>query len=213
MVVNSIQSRLSCHLGLKSFVLAIAMVAASGCTKQWGFSKNNSSEQKDSEKDELENETLYVADQTKVSVQLTAEDSVRLKKMLEGQVVASQSTDSGAVVLVESIDKDLRFECGTKLNPVTQHNCFVIFNVEPLDSKNSVQYDDVSNEYMFQLLNPDSAKGMYTAMNVKEWDLQGSTYKRFASSDNRMIFECILDAERSRCSVFLSENGGSDYTD
>jgi len=190
--------------------LAATMMIASGCTISWSSPKSEAPEQSESEL-----ETLYVADKDKVSVQLTAADSVRLKsvlveKLLNGDV---KSNDIGALTVLESQDNDLRIECGTDATPMTQSNCFVIFNVKPLDSRNSVEYDEASNEYMFQMLNSDAAKEIYTNLKVKEWDLEGSTYKRFSTSDSRMIFECILDAERSRCSVFLSENGAAEESD
>ncbi|MEY2988519.1 MAG: hypothetical protein RJB13_2040 [Pseudomonadota bacterium] len=190
--------------------LAAAMLMASGCTISWSAPKSGPPEQNESEL-----ETLYVADKDKVSVQLTSADSARLKSVLVEKLLSGtmKANDFGAVTLLESQDKDLRIECGTDATPVTQSNCFVMFNVKPLDARNSTQYDEVSNEYMFQMLNPDAAREIYASLKVKEWDLQGSTYKRFSSSDNRMIFECILDAERSRCSVFLSEDGAVDESD
>ena len=205
-------SRNSCYRLSFGMVIGLAatMMIASGCTISWSSPKSEAPEQSESEL-----ETLYVADKDKVSVQLTAADSVRLKsvlveKLLNGDV---KSNDIGALTVLESQDNDLRIECGTDATPMTQSNCFVIFNVKPLDSRNSVEYDEASNEYMFQMLNSDAAKEIYTNLKVKEWDLEGSTYKRFSTSDSRMIFECILDAERSRCSVFLSENGAAEESD
>ena len=202
------------QLYMRNFIrlagLAVTTLMASGCTLSWSKPKSSAPVQ-----NEAELETLYDADKDKVSVQLTVGDSARLKSVLEEKLLKGElkANDIGAVTLLESQDKDLRVECGTDATPQTRKNCFVVFSVKPLDARNSVQYDEVSNEYMFQMLNPDAAKEIYATLKVKEWDLQGSTYKRFSSSDNRMIFECILDAERSRCSVFLSENGGVDESD
>lgn len=206
---NSMDSRIALS-AMKLVTFGVALVAASGCTRLWSETKSAGLEPS-----EIESETLYIADKEKVSVQLTASDSALLKKALvQGALEVSEKDDEpGSQTLLESLDKDLRIECGTEATPVTQSNCFVIFNVKPLDGRNSVQYGELANEYTFQLFNPDAARAIYSGLNVKELDLQGSTYKRFASFDNRMIFECILDAERSRCSIFLSEDGGLDESD
>lgn len=158
-------------------------------------------------------ETIYkTVDQT-LSVQLSAADSLRLSKVLK----SSSSNAPSEKDLSETENKeefsseqaDLQIACKSSSESDASKQCSLSMNLKPLAPENFIESDSDSNEHMFQLRNTDDAKKLYAALNLKEWDLQGSTYKRFASSDNKMILECILDDERSRCSVFLS-NGESD---
>ncbi|MEY4026064.1 MAG: hypothetical protein RL438_1577 [Actinomycetota bacterium] len=99
---------------------------------------------------------------------------------------------------------DLRISCRNSGETDVSKQCSLTMNLKPKASENFIESDSEADEHMFQLRNSVDAKKLYAALSVKEWDLQGFTYKRFSSSDNKMILECILDDERSRCSVFLN---------
>ncbi|MEN9808587.1 MAG: hypothetical protein RLZZ488_154, partial [Pseudomonadota bacterium] len=111
--------------------------------------------------------------------------------------------------LFSSSGDDLQLHCQKAVSKV----CTLTLKTKPASAENFLSSDSDANEHMFHLSRAVDAKRLYSSLEVKEWDLQGSMYKRFTSSDNKMILECILDDERSRCSVFLSNGQSDDYTD
>ncbi len=157
-------------------------------------------------------ETAVSVDTEEILVRLTASDSSRLSKALERPTIQPTSTPVAQKSALE-FGKDLSVDCVSSGDVQVSKSCTVSINLKPVSSENVVNSDPSTNEHMFQLRRVEDAKRLYSAMNVKEWDLQGSLYKRFTSSDNRMILECILDDERSRCSVFLSNGQSDDFSD
>lgn len=156
-------------------------------------------------------ETKVTQDEQRLSVQLNDRDSERLIKVFSS--VRIQPVDSTLAPepqkLFSSSGEDLQLHCQNAASKV----CTLSFKTKPANAENFLSSDSSSNEHMFHLRSTVDAKRLYSALAVKEWDLQGSMYKRFTSSDNKMILECILDDERSRCSVFLSDGQSDDYTD
>jgi len=159
--------------------------------------------------------TLISVEEKEIIVRLTPNDSERLSAALSKVSIqpVSQPTDSAAKPMLTQLGKDLSVECVSSTDAPVFNNCTVSINLKPVASENFVSSDTSTNEHMFQLRRAEDAKRLYSSLNVKEWDLQGSTYKRFSSSDNKMILECILDEERSRCSVFLSNGESDDFSD
>lgn len=159
--------------------------------------------------------TLISVEEKEIIVRLTPNDSERLSAALSKVSIqpVSQPTDSAAKPMLTQLGKDLALECVSSTDAPVFNNCTVSINLKPVGSENFVSSDTSTNEHMFQLRRAEDAKRLYSSLNVKEWDLQGSTYKRFSSSDNKMILECILDEERSRCSVFLSNGESDDFSD
>lgn len=153
---------------------------------------------------------LTITDFTKeteaIRVRLTGSDSLRLVK----SITTSSVSDSKSDTLYASSKDDLVIECSSK---GVSKDCSLMIKLKPNASENSLQLDESSQEHMFQLRNVSDAKALYSSLAVKEWDLQGSTYKRFSTSDNKMILECILDEDRSRCSIFLSDGKSDDLSD
>lgn len=157
-------------------------------------------------------ETAVIVDSEEILVRLTTADSTRLSKALEGPSIQPVPAPAVKKSVLE-FGKDLAVECVSSAGLPVSKDCTVSINLKPLASENFVTSDTTTNEHMFQLRRVEDAKRLYSTMNVKEWDLQGSLYKRFTSSDNRMILECILDDERSRCSVFLGNGQSDDFSD
>jgi len=157
---------------------------------------------------------IEVKDQ-QILVLLNTEDSDRLSKVFDKVVI--QPVDNppapDTVKTFNSSSEDLKIQCAAEGQPSPSKKCTVSIKRKPQASENSLQSDEATNEHMFQLRKLLDVKRLYSALNVKEWDLQGSTYKRFSTSDNKMILECILDGERSRCSVFLSNGQSDDFSD
>lgn len=156
-------------------------------------------------------ETKVTQDGQSLSVQLNDKDSERLVKAFSS--VKIQPIDSPLVrepqKLFSSSGDDLQLHCQNAESKL----CTLTMKVKPASAENFLSSDSDTNEHMFHLRRALDAKRLYSSLEVKEWDLQGSMYKRFTSSDNKMILECILDDERSRCSVFLSDGQSDDYTD
>lgn len=159
--------------------------------------------------------TLISVDEKEIIVRLTPNDSERLSAALSKVSIQpiSQPTDSAAKPMLTQLGKDLSVECSSAGDAEVSRNCTVSIKRKPESAENFVSSDLETNEHLFHLRQLDNAKRLYSSLNVKEWDLQGSTYKRFSSSDNKMILECILDEERSRCSVFLSNGESDDFSD
>jgi hypothetical protein len=156
-------------------------------------------------------ETKVTQDEQRLNVHLNDRDSERLMKVFSS--VKIQPVDSPLVrepqKLFSSSGDDLQLHCQKAVSKV----CTLTLKTKPASAENFLSSDSDANEHMFHLSRAVDAKRLYSSLEVKEWDLQGSMYKRFTSSDNKMILECILDDERSRCSVFLSNGQSDDYTD
>lgn len=150
--------------------------------------------------------TEFTKETETIRVRLTGSDSLRLSKTLSASAVPDSKSDN----LYSSSKDDLVIECTSK---GVSKDCSLMLKLKPDVSENSLQSDESLQEHMFQLRNVSDAQALYSSLAVKEWDLQGSTYKRFTTSDNRMILECILDDARSRCSVFLSDGKSDDLSD
>lgn len=157
--------------------------------------------------------TVELGDQD-LKVRLSPEDSLRLSKVFSKMVI--QPVDPAPPQnpkLYASTQDDLAVKCENQTDTVVQKLCTVSIKLKPAVAENFLVSDAVNNEYMFHLRSPADAKKLYSVMNVKEWDLQGSMYKRFSTSDNRMILECILDDVRTRCSIYLSDGKSDDSGD
>ena len=189
--------------------LILLPVMTAACSKQ----TSNLNSRKDTGSQSVG--TLISVEEREIIVRLTPNDSERLSAALSKVSIQpiSQPTDSAAKPMLTQLGKDLSVECVSSTDAPVFNNCTVSINLKPVASENFVSSDTSTNEHMFQLRRAEDAKRLYSSLNVKEWDLQGSTYKRFSSSDNKMILECILDEERSRCSVFLSNGESDDFSD
>lgn len=150
-----------------------------------------------------------------ILVRLNAQDSDRLSKSFSKVVI--QPTDKppapDAVKSYSSSTEDLKIDCADSNAVGVSKSCTVTVKRKPTSSENTLQSDDSTGEHMFHLRKLIDVKRLYSSLAVKEWDLQGSTYKRFSTTDNKMILECILDDERSRCSIFLSNGQSDDFSD
>ncbi|NBX17635.1 MAG: hypothetical protein EBR09_09740 [Proteobacteria bacterium] len=159
--------------------------------------------------------TLIDAVEGNILVRLNAQDSDRLSKSFSKVVI--QPTDKppapDAVNSYSSSTEDLKIDCAAGNAAGVSKSCTVSLKSKPSSPENTLQSDESSGEHMFHLRKLIDVKRLYSSLTVKEWDLQGSTYKRFSTSDNKMILECILDDERSRCSIFLSNGQSDDFSD
>jgi hypothetical protein len=159
--------------------------------------------------------TTIDATEGNLVVRLTSQDSERLSKVFSKVVI--QPTDKppapDVATTFNSSTEDLKIDCLSSAASQASKVCTVSIRRKPAASENSLESDESTGEHMFHLRKLIDVKRLYSALNVKEWDLQGSTYKRFSSSDNKLILECILDDERSRCSVFLSNGQSDDFSD
>lgn len=188
--------------------LCSLVVLSQGCgLKSSGLSsRNNASAQV--------TETTASLDENSLKIQLTVADSERLLKNFSKVSIQPvpplpQATSSK---LFQSSSEDLILQCNNSTAGGVSKLCTLAIKVKTSSKENFLQSDLKSNEHMFHLRNTNDAKKLYSSLDVKEWDLQGSTYKRFSSSDNKMILECILDDVRSRCSVFVGSDS-DDFTD
>lgn len=189
--------------------LIIFPVLSVACSKQ----SSNLSSRRNANAQPIE--TKISVDEKEIIVRLTPNDSKRLSVAISKvsiQPISQPTSDTPQPTLLK-IGKDLSVECVSSAEAPMSKNCTVSINLKPISSENFVSSDVSTSEHIFQLRQLEDAKRLYSALNVKEWDLQGSTYKRFSSSDNKMILECILDEERSRCSVFLSNGESDDFLD
>lgn len=191
----------------KALILLPIMTAA--CSKQI----SNLSSRRDADSQAVGTKIFF--EENDIKVQLTLNDSMRLTAALSKVSIQpiSNPTDSASKSTLTQIGKDLSVECVSSTDAPVSKNCTVSINLKPVASENFLSSDTSTNEHMFQLRRAEDAKRLYSSLNVKEWDLHGSTYKRFSSSDNKMILECILDEERSRCAVFLSNGESDDFSD
>lgn len=189
-------------------VCALVTLSAGCGLKSSGLSsRNNASAQV--------TETTASLDENSLKIQLTEADSERLVKNFSKVSIQPvpplpQATSSK---LFQSSGEDLILQCENSTAGGVSKLCTLTMKVKPTSKDNFLQSDLNTNEHMFHLRNANDAKKLYSALDVKEWDLQGSTYKRFSSNDNKMILECILDDMRSRCSIFLSNGQSDDFTD
>lgn len=189
--------------------LCSLVVLSQGCgLKSSGLSsRNNASAQV--------TETTASLDENSLKIQLTEADSERLVKNFSKVSIQPvpplpQVTSSK---LFQSSGEDLSLQCVNSTAGGVSKLCTLTVKIKPTSKDNFLQSDLNTNEHMFHLRNIIDAKRLYSSLDVKEWDLQGSTYKRFSSSDNKMILECILDDVRSRCSIFMSNGQSDDFND
>ena len=189
--------------------LILLPIMTAACSKQ----TSNLNLRRDTGSQSLE--TLISVEDKEIKVQLNPNDSKRLSAALSKVSIqpVSRPVGSASKSTLTQLGKDLSVECSSAGDAEVSRNCTLFIKRKPESAENFVSSDLETNEHLFHLRQLEDAKRLYSSLNVKEWDLQGSTYKRFSSSDNKMILECILDDERSRCSVFLSNGESDDFSD
>jgi hypothetical protein len=206
-VINH-RSRSFCNLLQSCFFVSFGLLTV-GCNVQKSGLNSRTVE------NNLMSETSVLVGAEQILVRFTAADAKRLSKVLARptiQPVPSPDAPDNQKATVE-FGSDLGFSCAATSDASVSESCTMSINLKPLAAENFISSDMTSNEHMFHLRRAEDAKRLYSSLNVKEWDLQGSLYKRFSSADNRMILECILEGERSRCSVFLGNGQSDDLSD